>query len=292
MSENNKKKDFLPCTGMLSDIDIRSFWRKGIYIFSSENDELAFDLEKQLQYGSIDLHFRHEYKKIKQPPEGILNYDMLKKHNYTNPYELKSGEKLKIAPGEIILTTTLETIHFSEEFAGIITGRSSIARLGIMVHCCQEYINPGHGQPIPLQLINLAPCTVELDLSIPICQLVVFRLCTPSSGRYKDDEKAKYADEIGPQGSKIYEEVSDEGQSDSRKAGIEWGRIGKIGSKYFLPFLPPIIMALVISPFINSNVVNRNVSDIFTTIRNMPLAIIIGVLLGIIYIWFKKGEDK
>lgn len=287
-----EKKEAFMRAGMLSDVDIKLFWGNGIDIFSPESGELAFDLEKQLQYGSIDLHFRHEYKKMKQPSEGVLTYDMLRTHSYTNPYELRSGEKLRVAPGEIILTTTLETIHFSEEFAGIITGRSSIARLGIMVHCCQEYINPGHGQPIPLQLINLAPYPVELDLNVPICQLVVFRLRTPSSGRYKDNDKAKYADEIGPQGSKIYEEVSDEGQSDSGNAGKEWERIRKFCSKYFLPFLPAIIMALVITPFFASSVVDKDFSDVFAAIREMPLAIIIGVLLCIIYIWIKKGEDK
>ena len=185
-------------SGILSDIDIKSFWGHGINIFSSETGELAFNLEKQLQLGSIDLHFRHAYSKIRLSKNEILTYDMLKQHNYTTPSELKTGEKLRILPGEMIVTTTLETVQFSEEFAGIITGRSSIARLGVMVHCCQEFINPGHGQPIPLQIINLSPCSVELDLRIPICQLVVFKLCSPASGRYKDDINSKYANETVP----------------------------------------------------------------------------------------------
>ncbi|MBM6802746.1 hypothetical protein H6B07_08720 [Mediterraneibacter glycyrrhizinilyticus] len=42
--------------GILSDIDIKSFCSKRINIFSSETSELAFNLEKQLQLGSIDLH--------------------------------------------------------------------------------------------------------------------------------------------------------------------------------------------------------------------------------------------
>lgn len=79
--------------------------------------------------GSIDLHFRHEYSKIRLSNNEILTYEMLKQHDYTKPSELKSGEMLHILPGEIIFTTTLETVQFSEEFAGIITGRSSIARL-------------------------------------------------------------------------------------------------------------------------------------------------------------------
>ena len=61
MSENTNPTIF----GILSDNDIKSFWGKGINIFTSEKGDLAFDIEKQLQLGSIDLRFRHEYKKIK-----------------------------------------------------------------------------------------------------------------------------------------------------------------------------------------------------------------------------------
>ena len=71
--------------GILSDIDIKSFWGKGINIFSSETGELAFNLEKQLQLGSIDLHFRHEYSKIRLSKNEVLTYEMLKQHDYTKP---------------------------------------------------------------------------------------------------------------------------------------------------------------------------------------------------------------
>lgn len=202
-------------SGMLSDNDIRSFWGNGINIFTAGNEEVEFDLDKQLKFGSIDLHFRNEYKKFKLKNNDVLTYEQLKKHDYLEPFELQNGEKLVIRPGEVIITTTLEIVQLSEGFAGIITGRSSIARLGIMVHCCQEFINPGHGQTIPLQLINLSPCTVQLDLNTPICQLILFKLRTPASGKYKDADKSKYFDEIEPQGSKMYLETSDIQQGSS-----------------------------------------------------------------------------
>ena len=279
-------------SGMLSDIDIKSFWCKGINIFSSETGELAFNLKKQLQLGSIDLHFRHEYKKIRLSPNEILTYDSLKKHDYTTPFELKSGERLRIAPGEMVLTTTLETVQFSEEFAGIITGRSSIARLGIMVHCCQEYINPGHGQPIPLQLINLAPCTVELDISVPICQLIIFKLHTPSSGRYRDDLNSKYANEIGPQDSKIYEEVPNRLQDNVKKDRKSWGDVRNILSKYLLPFLPSLVMLLLVTPFINNYINNKSLFDIMAAVKNMPGATVLGIVFCILYFWIKRGDRR
>lgn len=277
-------------SGILSDIDIKSFWGHGINIFSSETGELAFNLEKQLQLGSIDLHFRHAYSKIRLSKNEILTYDMLKQHNYTTPSELKTGEKLRILPGEMIVTTTLETVQFSEEFAGIITGRSSIARLGVMVHCCQEFINPGHGQPIPLQIINLSPCSVELDLRIPICQLVVFKLCSPASGRYKDDINSKYANETVPQTSKIYEEIPDSLPENTKKPSNINSITKLFLSKYLLPFFPSVIMLLVITPFINDYITDKSLLEILNATKNMSGAVILGIILIIVYVWLKRGE--
>ena len=280
--------------GILSDIDIKSFWGKGINIFTSETGELAFHLEKQLQLGSIDLHFRHEYSKIRLSKNEVLTYEMLKQHDYTKPSELKNGENLHILPGEIIFTTTLETVQFSEEFAGIITGRSSIARLGIMVHCCQEFINPGHGQPIPLQIINLSPCAVELDLRIPICQLVIFKLRTPASGRYKDDINSKYANETCPQPSKIYEEIPEQSSKKMIGSTVDSIRnqstIKSVIQRYLLPFFPSIIMLLLVTPFFNNYVNNRSLLDIWGAIQNMPGTVVIGIIVVIIYIWSKRGD--
>ena len=123
--------------GFLSDIDIKRYLKDGsIKIETMWHDELAFNPEKQVQLGSVDLRFRHECKRIKKIANANLTYASVKNHDYTESFEAENG-KLLIRPGEIILTTTLETVTFSNDFAGIITGRSSIAILVIMVHCCQ-----------------------------------------------------------------------------------------------------------------------------------------------------------
>ena len=295
--------------GMLSDNDIRQFWGKGIDIQTTEKGDLAFSLDKQLKYGSIDLHFRHEYKKVILEQDETLTYNMLETHGYTIPYELSSDKKLRIKPGEMILTTTIETVHLSEEFAGIVTGRSSIARLGIMVHCCQEFINPGHGQTIPLQIINLAPCSVELDLRIPICQLIIFKLRTPASGCYKTGKNSKYADETGPEQSRIHrdllksetdafdlvsiDEYNRTIQKKNSRDESGWLKTSrKIVDTFLGPFLPPVIMLLFITPFF-TNVANyKSASDILSAIANMPLTIILGLVSLFLYVWIKKGDES
>ncbi len=289
--EESKKNDLAYKAGMLSDKDINEFWGKGINVQVLGNENIEFDLKKQLRHGSIDLRFRHDYKKINLSKDEVLTYEMLKNHEYTSPYELKAGEKLRIEPGEMILTTTLETVNLSKEFAGIITGRSSIARLGIMVHCCQEFINPGHGQPIPLQIINLAPCPVELDLNVPICQLILFKLRSPAAQRYYDAADSKYSDEITAQNSKIYQETGNVESIKKEDSKIERKKTKQVLSNKVMPFLPSLIMTLFLTPIINACRDNKSLVDLIGEIQKLPVAVIILLVICIVlYVWLNRED--
>lgn len=285
-----KNIDKIP--GMLSDIDIRSCFGDEIKIYTNYKDgEFKFDLDKQLQLASIDLRFRNECKRFKDGLSSNLTYQMLKNHEYTVPFEISNNEKLVINPGEVILTTTLETISISSNYAGIITGRSSIARLGVMVHCCQEFVNPGQGAPIALQITNLGKNSVELDLRVPICQLILFRLSTPASKSYNDLEKSKYKNENEMINSKIYEESKSEGKTDKNNT-IErqlWKKIKIFMKKYLAPFCPSVIMLLLITPVIN-NSQNITISNLIDYVKNTPIIWIILLLVSIIYVICRKDD--
>lgn len=281
--------------GFLSDIDIKRYLKDGsIKIETLWHDELAFNPEKQVQLGSVDLRFRHECKRMKKIANANLTYASLKNHDYTESFEAENG-KLLIKPGEIILTTTLETVTFSNDFAGIITGRSSIARLGIMVHCCQEFINPGHGQTIPLQLINLGSNTVELDLNTPICQLIIVKLMTAASDKYHTKKGAKYAKEVSVENSKIYEEVIDESSNTKKETSVILKR-NKNLKKKIIKWVAPILQSILATIICSNVLVNKSqsttVGSIIAFVGRMPVSVllIIAVVWG--YVWLFKESDK
>ncbi len=292
MNKKCSQEIFSP-TGMLSDTGIREYFKNGIDIFTDEKDGYSFNLDEQLHIGSVDLRFRHLYNKIQLENETMLSYKLLKDHSYTKPYELKGNEKLIIQPGEIILTTTLEIVSLSKDFAAIVTGRSSIARLGIMVHCCQEFIHPGHGQAIPLQIINLSPYPVELDLTVPICQIIFFKLSSSASQKYTERNDAKYADETAPEGSKIYEEINNNAIEIKKfEYKIHKEDISKFLEKYITPFLPGIITALVITPFFKEYAIDQTWSGFLAAFSNLPAPPIIAAILLSIFIISKRGIKK
>lgn len=282
--------------GMLSDVDIKKYIGKGIEIYTEhENDELKFDLDKQLQLASIDLRFRNEFKKFKDGISGSINYEMLKNREYTMPFEIANNEKLKVKPGEVIFTTTLETVKISNDFGGIITGRSSIARLGVMVHCCQEFINPGQCAPIALQITNLGKYPVELDMRFPICKLVLFKLSSPSSKSYSKMTSSKYRDEVVPMQSKIYEDdekkdepVSIENCDDNKN--VKDKKTKRFLKKYISPLLPSIIMLLLITPFLQ-NIEGITIHSFLSSMKNLPIVGIFALIAVIAYIYFRKDDE-
>lgn len=285
------KKDIY---GMLSDVDIRKYFGNGIEIFTEHRgDEFQFDLNKQLQLASIDLRFRNECKRFKENINSSITYEMLENREYTTPFEICNNEKLKIEPGEIIFSTTLETVKISNDFAGIITGRSSIARLGIMAHCCQEFINPGQCAPIALQITNLGKYPVELDLRFPICQLVLFKLSSPASKSYSEMKSSKYKNELEPMPSKIYKDDEKKEESTSDESLIKKGNILKaiksFLKKYLSPLLPSLIMFLLITPTLN-NIKGLTLRDIFSNINNLPFTWILIAITLVTYIFLRKDE--
>lgn len=287
-------------SSMLSDIDIKQYFGNEIDIYIDDKAGIVqFDLEKQLQLASIDLHFRHECKRFKNNLQGNLSYQRLRNHEYTMPFEVSGDEKLIIQPGEVIFTTTMETVVISNQFAGIITGRSSIARLGIMVHCCQEFINPGQKAPIALQITNLGKYPVELDVGVPICQLVLFKLSSPSSQGYYDMEKSKYKNESAPMPSQIYKENGDNNHDEMssnnnapnatrNKKFMQWVQKGL---HFIMPFLPPTIMVLLINQAL-SVAKATSLADVFNILKNFKIGTVVLIIAIVIYLFGRKGDKK
>jgi dCTP deaminase len=268
--------------GLLSDYDIKYYWGKGIDIYTVDNYP-DFEPEKQIQPGSVDLRFRNEFKRFSLKDGDTLSRQTLINKSYTEPFDLKADDKLIINPGEIILTTTLEEVHFSNDFAGFITGRSSMARLGLMVQCCQDFINPGNRQAIALQLVNLSPYPIELEMYSAICQLIVFRLCTSATHGYTDNPNSKYANETGPIPSRIFQ---DNPVNKKNNTIIKWLK------KWIEPLLPSLVIGTVFMAFVYNVVKERPIKDIFKLITEIPAGIIIGIVVVALYIFLKLKDDE
>lgn len=121
-----------------------------------------------------------------------------------------------ILPGRLILGATQETISLPDDLVGWLDGRSSLARLGLMVHVTAHRIDPGwrDGQ-IVLELFNAGPLPILLHSGMSIAAISFEQMTSPALRPYHKRETAKYRNQHGPvasriEGSEVWPELIDE----------------------------------------------------------------------------------
>lgn len=117
--------------------------------------------------------------------------------------EIADDKALYIHPGELVLGATLESVTIPDDLVGWLDGRSSLARLGLVVHLTAGRIDPGwHGQ-IVLEFYNNGKLPLALRPGMVICALSFETLSSPSLRPYNKRENAKYKDQTGAVFSRI-----------------------------------------------------------------------------------------
>lgn len=97
-----------------------------------------------------------------------------------------------------MLARTLEQVTIPNNFAAKLEGRSSLARLGLSVHCTADFLNPGFSGHIALQLVNHNTVAIRVKPGLAICQLVLVPLRGTANRVYGDPTlKSKYLNDDG-----------------------------------------------------------------------------------------------
>jgi len=164
---------------ILSDIDIIRHINNNIFLVNPFNPEY-------LQPASVDLHLNNDLMTVDGDLIDISN----------NSYFLK--------PNEFILGSTIEKIKLPQNIVGHVDGRSSIGRLGILVHVSAGYIDPCFEGNVTLELCNLSNRPFELKVGQSLCQIIFEMLSSPCQRGYgHEDLNSKYQNSNGTVRSKL-----------------------------------------------------------------------------------------
>jgi len=141
--------------------------------------------EKDLQPNSIDLH---------------LDSKLLTLHGKSIDIS-EQGYKLK--PNEFLLGSTIEKISVPVDLTARVDGKSSLGRLGVMVHSTAGMVDAGFMGNITLEIKNISDKTFELNEGETICQILFETLTTPVKKPYgHPDHNNHYQNSDGVVGSK------------------------------------------------------------------------------------------
>lgn len=108
-------------------------------------------------------------------------------------------------PGQFALAATEEEIGVSDEYVVILNGKSSLGRLGLLIHATAGFIDPGNSLNITLELFNVATMPIILRPGMKIGQVVFQKLSEPAERPYgHPDLNSKYYKSTGVEASKMH----------------------------------------------------------------------------------------
>lgn len=116
---------------------------------------------------------------------------------------IPEGEAFYLHPGELALGVTIEEVALPDTIAGWINGRSSLARLGLMVHITAHGVDPGFEGPLVLEFFNAGKVSLALRPGMRICSISFEPLSGPAVRPYNKRADAKYLHQQGAVGSRI-----------------------------------------------------------------------------------------
>ena len=119
---------------------------------------------------------------------------------------VEDGDAFFLHPGELALAVTYESITLPNDIVGWLDGRSSLARLGLMVHVTAHRIDPGWSGNIVLEFFNSGKLPLALRPKMKIGALNFETMSGPAANPYNLKKDAKYRDQTGAVGSKIGED--------------------------------------------------------------------------------------
>lgn len=115
------------------------------------------------------------------------------------------GYPVRLEPGEFMLGSTKESVSLGLGLAARLEGKSSLGRLGLMIHSTAGFIDPGFSGTITLELSNVARWPILLYPGMRIGQLSVFALSSPVATPYGLARGSKYQGQSGPTPSRSHE---------------------------------------------------------------------------------------
>jgi len=159
-----------------------------------------------LQPSSIDVRLDRYFRVFQN--SRYTHIDPRKQQDeLTTPVEPEGDDPFVLHPGEFVLGSTFEAISLPDDLAGRLEGKSSLGRLGLLIHSTAGFIDPGFEGTITLELSNVATLPITIYPGMKIGQISFLQMTTPADNPYGSGTLAgssKYKGQVEPTESKYH----------------------------------------------------------------------------------------
>ena len=162
-----------------------------------------FDREK-VQPSSVDLTLDHRFLVFRNHTRALIDVKE-EMDDLTELVEIDADGVFLLHPGEFVLGSTAERIGIPDDLVGRLEGKSSLARLGLVIHSTAGFVDAGFDGYLTLELSNVASLPITLYPGMKIGQISFLQMTTPAEHPYGSGALgSKYKGQVGPTASQYW----------------------------------------------------------------------------------------
>jgi dCTP deaminase len=161
--------------------------------------------ESCIQPSSVDLHIDRYFRVFLNHTMAIIDvkHDM---EELTELVEIKDDDTFILHPGEFVLGSTSERVALPDDLVARLEGKSSLGRLGLLIHSTAGFVDAGWDGHLTLELSNVANLPITLYPGMKIGQISFLRMTTAADQPYgSKGVGSKYQGQRGPTPSRYFE---------------------------------------------------------------------------------------
>ena len=182
---------------MLSDTDIKN---------SIKNKEIEISplIEDYIQPSSVDLRVGADFRVFENHKYSHID-PKAQQDDLTSLVTATIEEPFVLHPGEFVLGTTFEKVSLSNKVVARLEGKSSLGRIGLLIHSTAGFVDPGFSGYLTLELSNVANLPIKIYPEMKIGQISFYYLNSPSESEYGSETYgSKYQGQEGPTPSRSH----------------------------------------------------------------------------------------
>jgi len=164
--------------------------------------------ESCIQPSSVDLHIDGSFRVFRNHTMGIIDVKT-NTEDLTELVEIPDDGVFILHPGVFVLGTTLERVALPDDLVARLEGKSSLGRLGLLIHSTAGFVDAGWDGQLTLELSNVASLPITLYPRMKIGQISFIQMTTPADHPYGSGEVgSKYQGQRGPIASQYWKNFS------------------------------------------------------------------------------------
>jgi dCTP deaminase len=182
---------------ILSDVSIRKALAEG----RIEIDPLD---ERAIQPSSVDLRVDRFFRVFRNDTTPFIDPKQ-NQENLTELVEVDDDGRFILHPGEFVLGSTLERVKLPDDMVARLEGKSSLGRLGLLIHSTAGFVDSGWDGYLTLELSNVANLPIAIYPGMKIGQISFLQMTTAAEHPYGSSTTgSKYQGQRGPTPSRYY----------------------------------------------------------------------------------------